>query len=113
MNKELLRDLLEINELVWKDPEDLAIRYNTLDDKAKFRSVLSYYIGMATMVKENLIDLKIIPDMFTIAVSDFWEKYQPAFATLSTGPYTRFEHALDMVEYLYQTIQERNPQHTS
>ncbi|MFW9800444.1 MAG: hypothetical protein ACFFD9_08410 [Candidatus Thorarchaeota archaeon] len=106
MDKDLLRDLLEVNELDWKDAAELGQWYYDLEHKIKFRSVLAYYTGLGTMVKENLIKLDIVPDIFTIAVRDFWEKYQPAFAALPNSPYAHYANASDMVEYLYREILE-------
>jgi hypothetical protein len=108
MDKELIKDLLEINEWKWKDAKELGQQYDSLDDKAKFRSVVAYYTGLSTMVKENLIKLDIIPNIVTIAVRDFWEKYQSVFVAIPNSPYPHYADAFEMIEYLYRAILDRN-----
>ncbi|MHA2423461.1 MAG: hypothetical protein ACXAEF_01660 [Candidatus Thorarchaeota archaeon] len=107
MDKDLIKDLLEVNDWDWKNAVELSQQYNTLDHKAKFRSVVAYYTGLGTMVKENLIKLNIVPDLFIIAVRDFWEKYQPVFVNIPNTPYPHYASAFDMIEYLYREIRKK------
>jgi hypothetical protein len=104
MDKDLIKDLFEVNNWEWKDEKELQQRYNTPDHYAKFGAVIQYYIGMGTMVKKNLIKSDMVPTGIALLVRSFWKKYEPIAARLTDDP-----HAFDMIEYLYHEIKEMNP----
>jgi hypothetical protein len=112
MNKVLIKDLSEINvSWSWKDVNDFFQKYgpeNNPDDWAKFVSVGSYYEGMGMMVKKNLINIDMIPEVIAIAVLEFWEKVQPVAIQMSKQ--FRRPQAFDGIKFLYHRLQRVNIQ---
>jgi len=110
MNKELIKDLLEINiSWKWKDVDDFFQKYGpekNPDAFAKFVSVGAYYEGMGTLVQKILVSIDMIPEILAIAVVDFWEKIQPVATQLSKQ--LRRSQAFDGIEHLYREIQRAN-----
>jgi hypothetical protein len=104
MDNELIKDLMIVNEWVWKDMEEFSKVVESVDARAKFSTAVQYYNGMSIMVKENLIKLEMIPELLDVSVQTFWKKYQPLF-----GHSRRF----DKIEYLCQEIQKAIPQRPS
>ncbi|MCW4051952.1 MAG: hypothetical protein NWE78_01920 [Candidatus Bathyarchaeota archaeon] len=106
MNKELIKDMTEINLCwTWKDADEFFQKYGpetNPDAWAKFVSVWAYYEGMGTLVKKNLINVEIIPEILAIAIVDFWEKIQPVASKYSQQ--LRRPQAFDGVELLYHKI---------
>ncbi len=97
MDKELIKDLMDVNEWEWKDEEEFAKVVETTEAKAKVSAAVQYYNGMSIMVKTNLIKLDMIPELLDISVQTFWKKYKPIF-----GHSRRF----DKIEYLCDEIQK-------
>ena len=106
MNKEWIQDAIEVYQWVWKDVTEYNLRYSSLEAAAKIASVAQYFIGMGTMVKENLIKPQMVPALLAVIIRGFWKKYQPILAHLTDDV-----HAFDMIEYLYHRIQIPKPEH--
>ncbi len=110
MNKELIRDITEINvSWTWKDVDEFFHKYGpetNLDAWAKFVSVWAYYEGMGTLAKKNLINVEMIPEMLAIAIVDFWEKIQPVANQYSQ--HIQRPQAFDGTELLYRKIGRAN-----
>ena len=104
MNTELIKDLMIVNEWVWKDMEEFSKVVESIDARAKFSKAVQFYNGMSIMVKENLIKLEMVPELLDVSVQTFWERYKPLF-----GHSRRF----DKIEYLYLEIKKSEPKLTS
>lgn len=102
MDKDLIKDFMEVNEWVWKDMEEFSKVVESPDAKAKFGAVLQYITGMSTMVKNNLIEIDMIPIMLEVSIHEFWKKYKPLFGTFKR--WTK-------VEYFYQEMQKWDTQY--
>ena len=110
MDKELIKDMTEINlSWAWKDVDEFFQKYGpetNPDAWAKFVSVWTYYEGVGTLVKKNLINVEIIPEILAIAIVDFWEKIQPVANQYSQQ--LRRPQAFDGTETLYRKIRRAN-----
>lgn len=110
MNKELIKDMTEINlSWTWKDVDEFFQKYGpetNPDAWAKFVSVWAYYEGMGTLAKKNLINIEMIPEILAIAIVTFWEKVKPVANQYSQQ--LRRPQAFGGIELLYRKIRRAN-----
>jgi hypothetical protein len=64
----------------FKDYDDYFKKYGGINNPKSFAvasRVLAFYEGMGVLLKNNLIDLKLVNDLQGTTALAFWEKYEP------------------------------------
>jgi hypothetical protein len=93
----------------WKTSEDLANDFSSYDGRIIIGTLASYYEGLGILVKEGLLDIRIIALFMTGPFREFWKKLMPVkdkFRVISKWPRAFIE-----TEYLYKELTKYLKQH--
>jgi len=104
-NEEFFKKNIDIMNLEWEDFDDYWNKYGinvNPDVAAMIYSVGNYFEGVGLLVKEKLIDIKLVDDLMTGLVMRYWEKMGP----IIKQERIRFNwpEAYEWTEYLYNEI---------
>lgn len=104
-DKEFLRQNIEIMNMEWADFDDFWQKYGIIvnpEATSLIFSVGTYFEGIGVMVKEKLIDVKLVDDLMTGLVVRYWEKLEPIIKHQRIM--FNWPEAYEWTEYLYNTI---------
>ena len=82
---------------------------NNFDDAINFSMVGTYFSGMGILVRENLIDIRLVTRFFGSTVKAFWEKIEPI--VVGMRELEGFSNYLSDTEYLYDEIMKYVEKH--
>jgi len=108
-DKEFLRQNIEIMNMEWVDFDDFWEKYGLIvnpEATSLIFSVGTYFEGIGVMVKEKLIDVKLVDDLMTGLVVRYWEKLEPIIKQQRTM--FNWPEAYEWTEYLYNKIKSIN-----
>jgi len=104
-NEEFLKKNIDIMNLEWEDFEDYWKKYGmnaNPEATAMIHSVGNFFEGIGVLVKEKLIDLKLVDDLMTGLVKRYWEKMEPIIKQQRI--IFNWPEAYEWTEYLYNEI---------
>jgi len=93
-DKEFLRQNIEIMNMEWVDFDDFWEKYGLIvnpEATSLIFSVGTYFEGIGVMVKEKLIDVKLVDDLMTGLVVRYWEKLEPIIPRKRCNEYLGLE----------------------
>jgi hypothetical protein len=69
----------EINSRTWDDIDDWWEKYGEKNNQAMaaFASVGSYFEGIGVLIKENLVDMRLVAELMSGPIISFWEMHAP------------------------------------
>jgi hypothetical protein len=108
-DKEFLRQNIEIMNMEWVDFDDFWEKYGLIvnpEATSLIFSVGTYFEGIGVMVKEKLIDVKLVDDLMTGLVVRYWEKLEPIIKQQRIM--FNWPEAYEWTEYLYNKIKSIN-----
>ena len=83
-----------------------------LEDKTRYAAWnqwAGYYEGIGVMVRENLLEVRFVAELFSGPFIWFWEKFRPMFTMMRRE--LNFPRAGVEMEYLYDKIMEYSRMH--
>lgn len=99
-------------ELMHLELKTAADWHRLLEDKAKYSAWCMwscYYEGIGVMVRQNLIDIKWVADLFSGPLIWFWERYKPMVVSMRNE--MNYARANSELEYLYDRVLEYAKEH--
>ncbi len=112
VNKFSQSDYLEaqgkFNDLEWSTAEDLLEYWRNPEGRKTIGTLGSWYEGIGVLVKENLLDIRVVALFMTGLVTGFWDKFIPIIdeAREIVGPRLFIE-----TEYLYDQLMKYIQEH--
>jgi hypothetical protein len=82
---------------------------NNLEDSITFSMVGTYFSGMGILVRENLVDIRLVTRFFGSTVKAFWEKIEPIIGDFRE--LEGFQSYLSDTEYLYNEMMKYMEKH--
>ena len=105
-DKDFIKDMTEINEFwSWDSAEDFFAKYGpggNMDAFATFVTVGMYYDGMGRLLREKLIDKRLIPEFLVVAIVHFGRKIKRDSRKMEEMFGSPL--AFDNIEYLYREV---------
>jgi hypothetical protein len=99
----------KMDSISWGTYEEFK---NLLKDEEKARALIrvgSFYEGLGVLVKERLIDIRLVALLMTIMTRTWWEKYKPIIEDARKQlDYPRY---LSESEYLYNELMKYLEKH--
>jgi hypothetical protein len=93
----------------WKSPTDLVNDFSSYEGRMIIGTLASYYEGLGILVKEGLLDIRIIALFMTGTFREFWGKLMPVISEFRT--LTEWPRAFIETEYLYQELTKYLKEH--
>jgi hypothetical protein len=93
----------------WKSPEDLVNDFSSYEGRMIIGTLASYYEGLGILVKEGLLDIRIIALFMTGTFREYWEKLLPVMNEFRTV--TEWPRAFIETEYLYKELTKYLKEH--
>jgi hypothetical protein len=107
-DKQFVKDMTDINEFwSWDSAEDFFAKYGPEADAdafATFVTVGMYYDGMGRLLREKLIDKRLIPEFLIVAIVHFGRKIERDSRKMEEMFGSPL--AFDNIEYLYREVQK-------
>lgn len=104
-DEEFLKKNIDIMNLEWEDFEDYWKKYGMSvnpEATSMIHSVGNYFEGIGVLVKEKMIDIKLVDDLMTGLVMRYWEKMEPIIKQQRIV--FNWPEAYEWTEYLYNKI---------
>ena len=109
-DKEFILDRIEIYyKWSWKNYEDFTQKYGPLTNPeayAKFISVVGYYEGLPRLLKKNIIEIDLVPEVMKIGILAFYEKFKPISKQMAED--LGQSEVFEVLDYLYYKIKLKN-----
>jgi len=101
--------LVKFNALEWSTAEDLIEDFGNLEGRKTIATLGNWYEGLGVLVKENLLDIRVVALLLTGLVIQFWDKFIPVIdeAREAWGSPRVFIEA----EYLYNQLMKYIKEH--
>ena len=103
-----------IRHLQWKDLDEYLAVFDfmnpeTRDNRLALSMILGFYEGVGVLVKENLLDIRMVALMMTGQTKQIWEKLEPVVEELREDyNYPRY---VSEFEYLYDELMKYIDEH--
>jgi hypothetical protein len=113
VNKFSQSDYIEANgkfyDLEWSTAEDFIEDWRTPEGRMTIGIIESWYEGLGVLVKENLLDIRVVALLLTGLVTTFWDKFIPIIDEVreAFGEPRLFIEA----EYLYNQLIKYTKEH--
>ena len=94
----------------WEDFDDFERRY--IDDEENvlaWTTLGSYLEGVGVLVKNGLIDVGLVDDLFSAYIIRYWEKFESV--EVETRERYNVPQSGEWIEYLYNVVRERTLEH--
>lgn len=91
----------------WKDGSDWEERFNERTNPeaiASFTSVMSFFTGIGLLLKEGLVDIRLVHELMAPTIMVTWARYEPIF--MWDREFFQNPEMWGNFEYLYNTIKE-------
>ena len=104
-----LEALGKLNDLEWSTAEDFIEDWRTPEGRKTIRTLGNWYEGLGTLVKENLLDIRVVALLVTGLVIQFWDKFIPVIDEVREAlEWPRFYIE---AEYLYDQLMKYIEEH--
>ena len=104
-----LEALGKLNDLEWSTAEDFIEVWKTPEGRMTIRTLGNWYEGLGTLVKENLLDMRVVALLITGLVIQFWDKFIPVIDEVREAlEWPRFYIE---AEYLYDQLMKYIEEH--
>ncbi len=68
---------MKLNDLEWSTAEDFIEDFRNLEGRKTVATLANWYEGLGVLVKENLLDIRIVALLLTGLIISFWDKFIP------------------------------------
>lgn len=95
----------------WEDYEDWHKRFSpqaNIADYSSWASVGNYFKGVGVLVKEKMIDIRLVEKLMGEPFLKYWEKCEPIITEFRKD--YKLQKAWESAEYLYNELKERELQ---
>ena len=100
-----------LNNWEWEDVEDFWVKYGQVADEDAFITVIEvawYFEGVGQLLRDGLIDIRLVDSMYSSRVIDLWEKFYPVAIYLREQGFGRENpDNYNNFEYLYTALKKR------
>jgi len=106
---DMIEELLKFEALEWSTAEDFFEDFGNLEGRKTIGTQGSWYEGLGVLVKENLLDIRVVSLLLTGLVIEFWDKFIPIIDEVreAIGEPRLFIEA----EYLYNQLMKYTKEH--
>jgi hypothetical protein len=99
----------KLNDLEWSTAEDFIEDWRTPEGRMTIRTLGNWYEGLGVLVKENLLDMRVVALLITGLVIQFWDKFIPVIDEVREAlEWPRFYIE---AEYLYDQLKSYIKEH--
>lgn len=104
-----LEALGKLNDLEWSTAEDFIEDWRAPEGRMTIRTLGNWYEGLGVLVKENLLDMRVVALLVTGLVIQFWDKFIPVIDEVREAlEWPRFYIE---AEYLYDQLKSYIKEH--
>jgi len=107
------RDFIEAEFTLWKikmkSAEDMNNLMKNKEEYIAWNTYATYYEGIGVLVREGLVDIRIVSLLISGMITQFWEQYKDMI--MDCRRVLKYERFLIEVEYLYDRLMEYRRQH--
>ena len=100
-----------LNNWEWDDVEDFWVKYGQAADEDAFITAIEvawYFEGVGQLLRDGLIDIRLVDSMYSSRVIDLWEKFYPVAIYLREQGFGRENpDYYNNFEYLYTALKKR------
>ena len=97
-----------INNADFKTYEEMMEFYNKEEYRRAFGKIVGFYEGVGVLVKEGLVDIRLVALLMTGTTTIFWRKMEPFIPEIRKYGYPR---AYIETEYLYDKLMKYIQEH--
>jgi len=106
---DFIEALGKLNDLEWSTAEDFIEEWRTPEGRKTIITLGNWYEGLGTLVKENLLDIRVVALLLTGLVIQFWDKFIPVIDEVREAlEWPRFYIE---AEYLYDQLKTYIKEH--
>ena len=106
---DFIEALGKLNDLEWSTAEDFIEDWRTPEGRKTIRTLGNWYEGLGILVKENLLDIRVVALLVTGLVIQFWDKFIPVIDEVREAlEWPRFYIE---AEYLYDQLMKYIKEH--
>ena len=103
-----------IRHLQWKDLDEFVALFDysnpeTRDNRIAFSMISGFYEGVGVLVKENLLDIRMVALLMTGQTKEFWEKIESIVE--EAREYFNYPRFVSETEYLYDELMKYIEEH--
>ena len=99
----------KFNDLEWSTAEDLIEDFRNLEGRKTIATLGNWYEGLGVLVRENLLDIRVVSLLLTGLVIQFWDKFTPVIDDVREAlEWPRFYIE---AEYLYEQLKSYIKEH--
>jgi hypothetical protein len=106
---DFIEALGKLNDLEWSTAEDFIEDWRTPEGRMTIRTLGNWYEGLGVLVKENLLEMRVVALLVTGLVIQFWDKFIPVIDEVREAlEWPRFYIE---AEYLYDQLKTYIKEH--
>ncbi len=106
---EMIEERAKFVDLDWSRADDFMVEWINPEGRKTISTQGSWYEGLGVLVKENLLDIRIVALLLTGLVIQFWDKFIPIIDEVREA---RGEPRLFIeAEYLYNQLMKYTKEH--
>ena len=93
----------------WSTYEEFSLVFDDPRGRRSIRILGTYFEGIGVLVKEDLIDIRIVAELMTSSIMSFWEKLTPVVEDARKR--RRAPSLWNGIEYLYRELVRYTDEH--
>jgi CRISPR/Cas system-associated endonuclease Cas1 len=103
-----------VRNLHWEDLDEYLVLFDymnpeTRDNRLAMSVLIGFYEGVGVLVKENLLDIRMVALLMTGPVKEFWEKIAPVIE--DEREHSNYPRYVSETEYLYNELMKYISEH--
>ena len=113
-NPQFLEAMLTVSHLHWESLEEYQALLDytnpeTRNNRLAMTMLIGFYEGVGVLVKENLLDIRMVALLMTGPMKSFWEKLEPIVE--ERREYRNYPRWVSETEYLYNELMKYISEH--
>jgi hypothetical protein len=100
---------MKFADVKWSTAEDFIEDWRNPEGRMAVATLANWYEGLGVLVKENLLDIRVVALLLTGLVIEFWDKFMPIID--ETRELLGLPRFLSENEYLYIELMKFRSEH--
>ncbi|MHA2119171.1 MAG: DUF4760 domain-containing protein [Candidatus Thorarchaeota archaeon] len=100
---------MKFKDVKWSTAKDFIEDWRNPEGRMAVATLANWYEGLGVLVKENLLDIRVVALLLTGLVIDFWDKFMPIID--ETRELLGSPRFLSENEYLYNELMKFRSEH--
>jgi hypothetical protein len=113
-NRQFVEDMKTVSRLQWEDYDEYRAIFDSTNPETRNNDlartmIIAFYEGVGVLVRENLLDIRMVALLMTGPTKDFWEKLKPIAEEVRER--TNYPRWCSETEYLYEELMKYISEH--